>query len=44
MVGRAVQAVVRFVAVVGLLVMALDVVVHGGLVLLDRAISWMAGI
>lgn len=43
MVRRAVQAVVQFVAVVGLLVMALGVAL-GGLILLDRAISWMAGI
>lgn len=40
---RAVQAAVQFAAVVGLLVMALGVAL-GGLVVMDRAISWMAGI
>lgn len=43
MVRRTVQAVVQFVAVVGLLVMALGVAL-GGLVLLDRAVMWMTGL
>lgn len=40
---RAVQAVVQFVAVVGLLVMAIGVAA-GGLVVMDRAVMWMAGL
>lgn len=43
MVGPLVQAVVRFTAIVLLLVMAAGVSL-GGLILLDRLISWMAGI
>lgn len=43
MVGQLVQAVVRFTAIVLLLVMAAGVSL-GVLILLDRLISWMAGI
>lgn len=43
MVGQLVQAVVRFTAIILLLVMAAGVSL-GGLILLDRLISWMAGI
>lgn len=43
MVTRAVQVVIRFAAVVLLLVMALGVAL-GGLVLVDRAVMWVAGL
>lgn len=43
MVSRVVQAAVRFAAVTFLLALALGVAL-GGLILLDRLITWMAGI
>lgn len=43
MVSRVVQAAVQFAAVVLLLVMGIGVSL-GGLILLDRLITWMAGI